>query len=255
MEQRQCAEAAGQQALLALRRHGAGAVPGAGRVAQRDHPDPRQQRIRSAYAQLAQLQPAAIVQHGPGRGQRTVAVHMHAIEQVVPGHQRHPEQRQQRPRQPQQRRQRQHAQPDRPDHLQVQQLRREGEGPGEVDQGQFQHDQEQPALEQERRRRCAAMRLPRRVQPRRQAGQEHEDRRAQVRQGARHEQRRCGGFHVQRIADRMMRIERLAHVVEQHQRHHRAAQQIDRGQARGRGSSSCAGGDRSGRHRLRSFQY
>ncbi|MNC79693.1 hypothetical protein D3C75_1322410 [compost metagenome] len=51
-------------------------------------------------------------------------------------------------RQPHQQRQGNHADADGPDHLQVDHAGRQLEGPGEVDQGELQHHQEQPTFEQ-----------------------------------------------------------------------------------------------------------
>ncbi len=173
------------------------------------------------------------MQHLPQHRQSAVALHPYAVQQVVADHQRHRQNGQQRPRQPQQAGQRDHAQADRPYHLQVQRLRRPLEGPGDVDQGQFQHHQEQAALEQESRNGTARIGMALAVQPGRQAGQQHEHRRAQVGQQAAGKQGRGHRRRVHRIADLMLQEERLAHVVEQHQQHHGAAQLVDGGQPGG----------------------
>jgi len=81
------------------------------------------------------------------------------IEQVVPADDQQSEQHQPRAWQPEQRREGEHAQADGPDHLEVDDLRRELEGPSEVDQGELERHQKQPALEQKARHRVAALML------------------------------------------------------------------------------------------------
>ncbi len=234
-EGRQCAQPGPQQPALALHRVAVAGEPRPHQVAQHDHADPRQYRVGRAQAQYAGLDPVALVQHFPQHGQHAVAFHAHAIEQVMAGHQQHAQHQQRRARQPQQAGQRDHAQADGPDHLQVQRVRRELEGPGEVDQGQFQHDQEQAALEQEGGDGAARVGLALAVQPRRQAGEQHEHRGAQVRQQAAGKQGRGHAGRIHRVADLVLQEEGLAHVVEQHQQHHGAAQLIDGGQPEGGG--------------------
>ncbi|MNM84945.1 hypothetical protein D3C81_970500 [compost metagenome] len=184
------------------------------------------------------------MQHFPQHRHRAVALHAYAIQQVVASHQRHRQYRQHRPRQPQQAGQRDHAQADRPDHLQVHRVRRELEGPGEVDQGQFQHHQEQAALEQEGGDGAARVGLALAVQPRRQTGEQHEHRCAQVGQQAADEQGRGHAGRVHRVAHLVLQEERLADVVEQHQQHHGTAQLVDGGQpgGGGRGHVGCSTG-------------
>ncbi len=93
--------------------------------------------------------PATVVQYRPWHVGPVSRREMHGIQQIVPSHQQQAERDQHTPRQPHQQRERQHAQPDDPDHLQVDHAGRELERPGEVHQGDFQHDEKQPALEQE----------------------------------------------------------------------------------------------------------
>ena len=216
------------------RRRGA-AEPVACGIAQGDHTDPRQQGVGGAQAQgVARFDPAAIVEHRPRQVPGRAGSEMQRIEQVVAGHQQHAERREQRARQPEQGGQGEHAQADRPDHLEIDHRRRQLEGPGEVHQGQFQRHQEQPALEQERRDRPASLALLA-VEECRQAGEEDEHRRAQVRQGAAEEQRWLGAGDVHRVADLAVQEKGLADMVEQHEQHHQAAQGVDAVQAGGIG--------------------
>ncbi len=80
-----------------------------------------------------------------------------AIEQVVAGDDDCAHRDQGGTWQPHQQRQGDHAHADGPDHLQVDDAGRQLEGPGEVDQGELQHHQEQTTLEQERRDIAAAL--------------------------------------------------------------------------------------------------
>ncbi|CRR07639.1 hypothetical protein PAERUG_E15_London_28_01_14_07764 [Pseudomonas aeruginosa] len=234
-EQGQRADACPQQPALALLRRALAGEPGPHQITQCDHPDPRQHRIGGTQAQRASLDPAALMQHFPQHRQQAIALHPHAVEQVVRGHHRDCQHQQGRAWQPKQPGQRDHAQPDGPDHLQVQCVRRQLEGPGEVHQGQLQYHQEQAALEQERGRGPARIRLALAVQPGRQAGQEDEHGCAQVGQQAAGEQRRRDCRCIHRVAHLVLQEEGLAHVVQQHQQHHGAAQLVDGGQARGGG--------------------
>ncbi|MNT17603.1 hypothetical protein D3C72_1527610 [compost metagenome] len=175
------------------------------------------------------------MQHGPGHVQHMAGGKVHAVEQVVPRHQHHTQHDQRPARQPHQRRQRQHRQPDHPDHLQEHGGRRELEGPGKVDDRDLQQHEEQAPLPQERGRRRAAVRLLRAVEKGRQPGQEHEHRRAQVRQQAAEEQRRRRLRHQHRVGHLVVQVEGLAHVVQQHEQDHEAAQRVD-GEQPGRGT-------------------
>ena len=234
-EQGQCADACPQQPSLALLWRALATEPRPHQVAQRNHPDPGQQRIGRAQAQRTGLDPVALMQHFPQHRQQAIALQPYAVEQVVPGHHRDRGHQQDGTGQPQQAAQRDHAQADGPDHLQVQRVRWQLEGPGEVHQGQFQHDQEKAALEQEGGRGPARIRLALAVQPGRKTGQQDEHGRAQVGQQTAGEQRRGDRRRVHRVAHLVLQEEGLAHVVQQHQQHHGAAQLVDGGQARGGG--------------------
>ncbi|MNV53201.1 hypothetical protein D3C71_1453320 [compost metagenome] len=190
---------------------------------------------------LTQFDPVALVQHLPQHCQWPIAVHVHAIEQVVAADQHQRQHRQHAARQPQQAGQRNHAQPDRPDHLQIDHARRELQCPGEIDHQYLQRHQEHPALEQERGRRAPAGRLAAAIQPRREAGEQHEHRRAQVRQQAAGEQGRLDLVHRHGVGHLGMQVEGLAHVVEQHQHDHRAAQLVDGRQTGGGGGHRHSG--------------
>ena len=232
-EQRQRRETGATQPLQALLGRIGPAEPRADHIAQGDHPDPRQHRVRRAQAQrVGKLDPAAVMQHRPGDVHRRLRAEVQPIEQVVPGHQRQAQHGQQRSRQPQQHGERQHAQADGPDHLQVDHHGRELKGPGEVDQGELQHYEKQPALEQEGAgRRSAHLLLA--IEKRRKPGEQDEYRRAQMRQGAAEEQRRISSGHVHRVADLLMQVEGFANVIEQHEEDDQTAQGVDREQAIG----------------------
>src|SRR5262249_1358398 len=86
-------------------------------------------------------------------------------------------------------------------------------------------DQPEAAREEEARELGVALLSLR--EPRGGAGEEHEDRRAVVGDEAREEERGRGLVEVGRIE--RLRAEEIAHVIERHQRHHDAAQEIDGG--------------------------
>ncbi|MCY1428565.1 hypothetical protein D9M71_444550 [compost metagenome] len=167
-----------------------------------------------------------------------------AIEQVVAGDDDRAHGDQGGSWQPDQQRQGDHADADGPDHLQVDHAGWQLEGPGEVDQGELQHHQEQPAFEQERRDVATALMLLA-IQPGRQAGQQDEHRRTQVSEGAAEEKRRFRGVDGHGVADLAVQEESLADVVQEHEQDHQAAQGIDALQAlgdqRGRGAGTCHG--------------
>ncbi|MCY1365016.1 hypothetical protein D9M69_518450 [compost metagenome] len=151
---------------------------------------------------------------------------MQAIQPVVPADQQQRQADQHCAWQPEQRGKRQHAEADGPDHLQVDDTGWKLEGPGEIHQGDFERHQEQAAFEQEARHRRPPL-LFLFVEKSRQAGQQDEHRRAQVRQGTVEEEQ---GFRLQdvhRVRHLPMQVEGLAHVVQQHEQDHQPTQGID----------------------------
>jgi len=204
-------------------------------VAEQDDADPRQDGVGGTGRDATpQFDDAALVQDGPGDESRLAAGEMHAVERVVAKDEQSHQQNLNGARQPEQSRKRQHGQADCPDHLQVDHLRREAEGPGEIHHGQFQHDQQQPALGQIGSRLTRA--APAAVQPGAQAGQQDENRCADVAGQAREKQLQRGRCNDHRVADLEMEIEELAHMVDQHQQHDGAAQPVDAAKA------GCVGG-------------
>ncbi len=231
------------QPTLAQEGIAAACEPRADHPAQCNHADPRQHRIRGPQAQpVGHRDPVALVQHFPQHGQRPVTLHPDAIEQVVPGDHGQRQHRQRAAREPEQPGQRDHADADCPDHLQVHDARWELQRPGEVDHQQFQHHQEQAALEQEGRGGPAPIRFAAGVQPGRQAGQQHEHRGTQMRQQPADEQGRLHLVHRHRVGHLGMQVKGFAHVVEQHQHDHGAAQLVDGGQAGGGGMRHSGAG-------------
>jgi hypothetical protein len=119
-----------------------------------------------------------------------------------------------------------HRKADHPQHLQPDRFRNFAD-PEKTHQRDFKEDQKRAALEQEiaRRTRRGARRIG--VQPRAEAGEEHEDRRAEMRGQAREEQERRCIRNRHRVGDLMMQVQRLADVVHHHDAHDQSAQRID----------------------------
>ena len=155
---------------------------------------------------------------------------VHVVQQVMPGNDHHGEQQKQRARQPDQRGQGNHADADGPNDLHVNHAWRELEGPGEVHQGEFQHHQKQPALEQKSRDVAGALILFS-VQKSRQTGQQDKHRGAQVGQGPAEKQGGVSDINVHRVSHLTMQKERLAHVVQQHEDDHQPPKGVDGEQA------------------------
>ena len=185
------------------------------------------------------------MQNRPGHVQGRPRGKVQAVEQVMPGNDDGTQAEQRRAWQPHQQRQGEHADADGPDHLQVDHRGRQLERPGKVDQGELQRHQKQPALEQERRDIATALVLFA-IQPGREPGQQHEHRRAQVRQGTAGEQCRLGGIDGHRVADLAVQEEGFAHVVQEHEQDYQTAQCVDALQALvelvGGGAGACHGG-------------
>jgi hypothetical protein len=124
------------------------------------------------------------------------------------------------------------------DHLRDEVSGVEMERPAEPHHAEF--DQHQPEAAGHKiaadRGRAAALCA---VEIGRDAGEKDEDRRAEMRDPARHEQRGIG--HVARIE--AAHRKEVAGVVERHDDHDEAAQKIDRGQARPRLRDRCRGRD------------
>jgi len=155
---------------------------------------------------------------------------MQGIEQVVPGDDHQAEYQQNRARQPHQGSKGDHADANGPDHLHVDHRRRQLESPGKVDQGEFQHHQKQPALEQERRDIAFALILFA-IQISRQASEQDKHRRTQVGQGTAEKQGRVGDLDIHRVSHLAVQEKRFAHVVQQHKQDNQPAQGIDGQQA------------------------
>ncbi len=131
-------------------------------------------------------------------------------------------------RQPDQRREHDHRDAERPDHLHHETvLVAQVEGPREGHDGELEHDEPQPAREQKATQlgRGAALRDEARAH----AGQQHEDRRAEVRDPPREEERRVGLREIERAESCGGEV--VADVIERHQDDHESPQQVDRGDA------------------------
>ena len=231
-EQRKSAQSTGDQFALTLARIGTRRKPRSSGVTQGNYPDPRQNRVGSTQTQaLERLQPAAIMQNRPRHIHCRILAEVQGIQQVMPGND-YQSQRHQRPaRQDDKDRQRHHAQANRPDDLQIDRGRRKLEGPGEIHQGELQHNKKQAALEQEPGNPGLVMPLA--IQKRRQAGEENEQRRAEMRQGSTQKQVRRRVGHIHRVGNLKVQQEGFPHVIEQHEQDNQATQCIDRLQARG----------------------
>ena len=166
------------------------------------------------------------MQDRPRHVQERIRGEVKAVQQVVPGHDNHPEDQQRSAWQPDQRRERKHAQANGPDHLQVNHARRELEGPGEVDQRQFQHHQKQAAREQERRHSGLAL-IFLAVQVRGQPGQQYKHRGTEVGEGATDKEGRLCAVNRHRICHLPVQEKRFPHVVQQHEQNHQPAQGVD----------------------------
>ena len=126
-------------------------------------------------------------------------------------------------RQPDQRRQRHHRGADHPDHAPDKCVaEREIEAPGEPHDGELDQYEPQPARKQKAARLGDASTAP--IEEGREPGKKDEGRRAKMGDPSGEEQRGLG--HVARIEAPCS--EEIARVVERHQRHNEAAEEIDR---------------------------
>jgi hypothetical protein len=121
-----------------------------------------------------------------------------------------------------QNRERDHRGSDREDHLGDEMIGREAEGPGEPDHGELDQDQPQSARDQKATDLAVAAPL-RAIEEGRDAGEKDECRCAEVRDPAGQEQRRLGDIARIESAGR----EEVAGMVERHQYHDQAAQEIN----------------------------
>jgi len=155
--------------------------------------------------------------------------HRHRVQQIMAQDDDQTHGDQGRTRQMHQGRQGDHRQADGPDDLQIDDLGREREGPGEIDQGQLQRHQEQAPFQQEagRGRRSALARLVP-VQPGPQAGQGHEDWGAQMGRQPGEEQGGRRRLHIHRVRDLGVDEEELPRMIDQHQQDDQTAQGVDR---------------------------
>ena len=125
---------------------------------------------------------------------------------------------------------------DRPDHLQEQAVVvAHIERPRQAHERDFQHDEPQAARQKKPAQLGARATSPSEIGA--DAREQHERRRAEVRDPARQEQGRAGLRQVERIEARVR--EEIADMIQRHQHHHQPAQDIDGSDARER---MCADG-------------
>ncbi|MCR5878280.1 hypothetical protein LRS04_07860 [Phenylobacterium sp. J367] len=153
---------------------------------------------------------------------------LHPVEQVVARQDDHADRQHRLPRQPDEAGQGDHRPADRPDHLQEQEV--EPPVPAETDHRQLHGHQPQAPGQQEARELAPGLAAGE-LQPGRDPGQEHEDRRAEVGDPAGGEEQRIAALRVKRIEDQRLVVEEVAHMVQHHEHHGHAAQQVDGRQA------------------------
>ena len=120
-----------------------------------------------------------------------------------------------------------HRDADDPDHLQESNEPKVGiKGDTELHERHFEQDQPQPARHQKPRQLRLAL-AARKLQVRTRAGEKHEDGRAEVCDPAREEQRDVRARQIGRIKLQRRVVNEVARVVQHHDHHHDAAQQVD----------------------------
>jgi hypothetical protein len=121
-----------------------------------------------------------------------------------------------------------HRDADGPDHLhQPDEAVVDVEPHAAADERELEHQQPEPARDEKSRQRRQAQ-AARMLQVGRHAGQEDEDRRAEVRDPARQEQDGAGVREIGRIEAERVGVDEVARVVQRHQHHHHPAEQVDR---------------------------
>ena len=167
---------------------------------------------------------AAAVQDDPQRVRRP-----DDVEGIVPGNHDEPECRDRPGRQPEQAGQQDHAPAEGPQDQQQRDVEVEVELIDETTHDdRLEEHQPQPARQQIPRQPGAALSIER--QPRAGPGQQKEHRRAEVRDPPREEQRGRGSGEIGRVTHR--RAEIVPRVIERHDDHHDAAQDVDRFETR-----------------------
>ncbi len=171
------------------------------------------------------------MQQRPQRRPCAETLRVDAVEQVVSADDHDAENSNRAQRQMDEHSQHHHRNADRPDHLQEQAVViAHVERPDEAHQRDFEHDQPQAAREQEPAQLRARAMSPGEI--RADACEQHERRRTEVRDPASEKQWRVGLRQVERIEAHVG--EEIADVIQRHQHHHQAAQDVDRRYTRGR---------------------
>src|SRR5918994_1553791 len=174
----------------------------------------------------------------PRPGQRAEVLGSEAIEKVVAGDHDERHGRYGPAWQPDQRREHNHRSADRKDDSCAQPVEVELESPPELDQREVDQDQPNSTGDEKAAKFARAPRAA--IEKGREPGEKNKGRRADMGDPTRQEQCRFGD--VARIE--AARTEEVARVVQRHERHHQAAQNIDRDDAR---RPAAGHGDLSGR--------
>jgi len=118
-----------------------------------------------------------------------------------------------------------HAGTDGPDDLQDEKIIEGVEGNAQCYDKEFYKYQPEPSFD--KKRTCFSRCFIARRQPGREARQEYESGRAEMRYPAGQVNRKAGGGRVQRVGERRRKVEKVAGMVQRHDDHHDTAEDID----------------------------
>ena len=172
---------------------------------------------------MRQLDQRRLVQKRPDPARRAKVRCNDAVEQVVTCNHDEADRADCHPREPDEASEHDHRRADHPNHLRDEVVEPKVERPAEPHDGELEHDQPEAARDEKSAelRRAAT---PLAVEIGGDAGKENEDRRAEVGDPPREKESRIG--YVTRVHP--TRAEEIARMIERHEHHDEAAQQVDR---------------------------
>ena len=193
------------------------------RVARRHHADPWNKRVERIEARgLRQLDQPRLMQKRPDPTRRVEVRRVDAVEQVVARNHGEANRADRYPRQPDEAREHDHRRADHPDHLRGEVVEPKVERPAEPHDGELEHHQPE-APRDEKPAELRRTSTPLSVEIGGDAGKQNEDWRAEVGDPPCEEESRIGD--VTRVHP--ARAEEVARVIQRHDHHDKATQQVD----------------------------
>ena len=195
--------------------------------AQSHHRDPRDQGVGHDDGRVREREGAGLMEDIPERRRGAEPCRGHAVERVVKDDGREADRGQPRDRQPDEQRQPDHAEAEGPEHQQEEWVLEGGvEVVGQTHDRELEHHEPRtPGQQEARQLRSGLPAAP--PQEGAQPGRQHEGRRAEVRHPAGEEEQGRRGGEIGGRAGHGAAMDEVAHVIERHDDHDRAAEGVD----------------------------